>query len=163
MKNNEDDDCARLDTAFESTGVYKDEKFHADKFLDAYENSLKNRSAEEKKLWMPIVEKSIAMCEKIGKKFLWIYWISIKFFPSVPNTIKKSFCKTPEFVFTIRDCVRQQNFIDVPKSQLNGTAHCDAAKKFPLSDVICKCGVKYGEKLCLIDNSYWVKPEKDEK
>ena len=66
MKANEGDDCARLDAAFQTAGVYVNEQFHADKLLKVFENSLIN--ATDKSAWLPIIEKSIATCEKCGKR-----------------------------------------------------------------------------------------------
>lgn len=68
------------DAAFESGGIYVNGNFHADKFLKAYENSLNNRTSEEKKMWMPVIEKAIALCEKSGKKFFSFSRIFYSFF-----------------------------------------------------------------------------------
>jgi hypothetical protein len=58
--------CSLPDAAFEASGVYVNGKFYADKYLKVYENSL--NSSESKKLWLPVIEKSIAKCEKCGEK-----------------------------------------------------------------------------------------------
>lgn len=67
VKDKDGDDCGRLDAAFETAGVYVNGKFHADKLLKTYENSLK--SADDKKLWSPVLEKSISKCEVCGEYF----------------------------------------------------------------------------------------------
>lgn len=54
-----------MDAAFETSGVFANGKFHADQFLKVYENGLNN--TEERNLWRPVIQKSIARCEACGE------------------------------------------------------------------------------------------------
>lgn len=61
------DNCCFIDCIYETTGMYVDGKFHARKAREAYENGFSELMKDEKKMFKPVLNKSLEKCENLSK------------------------------------------------------------------------------------------------
>lgn len=61
-------------------------------------------------------------------------------------------CQFSTYVFTLKRCVYQQNFLNCPPALFNEGEYCKEVKKFVQTND--KCGQIYGTTF-LVDESFW--------
>ncbi|KAG5669156.1 hypothetical protein PVAND_017051 [Polypedilum vanderplanki] len=133
------DICCLYDCMFREMQYFNNGQFTVEERLKYYTVDIENKKFS-KKLWQPIVEKTLETCEKR---------IAVK----LENNEK---CKMPEFMYMMFACEQYENFMNCPTFE--NTTHCLELKEYvkePKSCSLSYGGKKYPQhELWFVDEIY---------